>query len=328
MMSMTGSQNPISRIAGPWTNFWFAEISPYPIALFRVLFGIYLLVYFLGSCTNVPLFYSNEGVYTPLFIPDIAPAPWVAWILYLITVILIGAFAVGYRMKVVAPLAFVFYMYHFCLNIGSRACSYDRLVIMAFVMLCLAPSDQVLSFPKKAALSDPRPTTSAWATRLLAIHICLFYFSTGLYKELSPGWHSGEIIKGVMSSNFSSDLAFAVVRLNLPSFVYDFLALSVIVYEFACPIGFAVRDISFTTPFSPKRLRIKGVQYYFFVGGLLLHIGIWMFMQIPQFLICPVFYALFMPEKDIKRFLNWITQWRPVTVYPPTGQGDPGTGVS
>jgi hypothetical protein len=316
MMSMSGFRHFIARIAGTWMNFWFAEISPYPIALFRLLFGIYLLVYFLGSFTNVPLFYSNEGVYSPLFIPDIAPAPGFAWILYLITVVLLFAFTVGYRMKVVAPLAFAFYLYHFCLNIGARACSYDRLVFMAFIVLCLAPSDQVLSFKKRTMQSDPTPTTSAWATRLLAIHIALFYFSTGLYKELSPGWHSGEIIKGVMSSNFSSDLAFAVMRLNLPSAVFDFLALSVIVFELICPIGFAVRDISFTTVFSRRRLHLKGVQYYFFVCGILLHCGIWMFMQIPQFLICPVFYVLFIPARDIRRFLNWVTKWRPGAIYP------------
>jgi len=310
---MSGLRNIIGRIPDSWMNFWFAEISPYPIALFRVLFGIYLLIYFLGSCTNVPLFYSNEGVYCPLFIPDIAPAPWIAWILYIITVVLICAFTVGYRMKVVAPLAFAFYLYHFCLNIGARACSYDRLVFMAFILLCLAPSDQVLSVKKKTALSDPTPTTSAWATRLLAIHVCLFYFSTGLYKELSPGWHSGEIIKGVMSSNFSSDLAFAVMRLKFPSVVFDFLALSVIVFELTCPIGFAVRDFGFTTAFSRKRLHLKGVQYYFFVCGILLHCGIWMFMQIPQFFICPVFYVLFIRARDIRRFLNWVTQWRPET---------------
>jgi hypothetical protein len=313
---MMSTRNIIARVPEAWMNFWFAEISPYPIALFRVLFGIYLLIYFLGSCTNVPLFYSNEGVYTPLFIPDIAPAPWIAWILYIITVILICAFTVGYRLKVVAPLASAFYLYHFCLNIGSRACSYDRLVFMALILLCLAPSDQVLSFKKKNTPGDPTPTTSAWATRLLAIHIALFYFSTGLYKELSPGWHSGEIIKGVMSSNFSSDLAFAVVRLKLAPVVYDFLAASVIVYELICPIGFALRNLSFTTAFSQKRLHIKGVQYYFFAAGIFLHCGIWIFMQIPQFLICPVYYVLFMPANDIRRFLNWVAQFRPITISP------------
>jgi hypothetical protein len=308
-------RNFIARGAGAWTNFWFAEISPYTIALFRLLFGIYLLLYFLGSCTNVPLFYSNEGVYCPLFIPDIAPAPWIAWTLYLITVVLIFAFTVGYRMKVVAPLAFGFYMYHFCLNIGARACSYDRLAVMAFILLCLAPSDQVLSLGNKKI--GATPTTSAWATRLLAIHLCLFYVSTGLYKVLSPGWQTGgEVIKGVMSSIFSSDLAFAVVRLQLPSAVFDFLAFAVVVFELTCPIGFLMRDISIKTAFSDSELRLKGVQYYFFVAGILFHIGIWIFMQLPQFLICPIFYVLFIPASEIERFLNWARSLLAVKVYP------------
>jgi len=312
---MFDPRNLIARGAGAWTNFWFAEISPYPIALFRLLFGIYLLLYFLGSCTNVPLFYSNEGVYSPLFIPDIAPAPWIAWALYSITVVLIVAFTVGYRMKVVAPLAFGFFMYHFCLNIGARACSYDRLAVMAFILLCIAPSDQVLSLGNKKI--GATPTTSAWATRLLAIHICLFYLSTGLYKALSPGWQNGgEVIKGVMSSNFSSNLAFAVMRLKLPSVIFDFLAFSTVAFEFTCPIGFATRDIRIKTAFSNNELRLKGVQYYFFFAGIIFHIGIWIFMQLPQFLICPIFYVLFIPPSEIERFLNWATNLLAANIYP------------
>jgi len=305
-------QNLIARCAGAWTDFWFAEISPYPIALFRALFGIFLLIYFLGSCTNVPLFYSSEGVYCPLFIPDIAPAPWVAWLLYLFTVMLIVAFTIGYRMKVVAPLTFTFYMYHFLLNIGARACSYDRLTLMALLLLCLTPSNQVLSLDVGANKSSSPPSTSAWVTRLLAIHICFFYFSTGLYKLLSPGWHSGEIIKGVMTSNFSSDLAFAVVHLNMPKLFYDYLAFSTIIFELTCPIGFALRDINIRTIFSNTELRLKGIQYYFFVAGTLFHCGVWIFMQIPQFLICPIFYVLFIPASEIKGFLDWVANLLPV----------------
>lgn len=287
-----------------WTGFWFAEMSAYPMALFRLLFGCYLLVYFLGGLTHISLFYSNLGVYCPTFIPDVAPSPIVAFILYCTTVVLILALIAGYRVRIVAPLLLIFYLYHFCLNIWVRACSYDRLITMALVILCLAPSDEVLSVTARKRQTDIDPTVSAWPAILLGLHTCLFYLSTGLYKLLSPDWHTGAIIKGVMTSEYSSDLAFAVVGLKLPSFLYDMMAVSVIIFELLCPVGFLIRDISIKLAFSKTTISLRRVQYYFFLAGILFHTGIAIFMQIPQFFICPVFYVLFMPADDIRNLLR------------------------
>jgi hypothetical protein len=297
----------MARVVQLWTNFWFAEISPYPIALFRLLFGFYLLIYFLGALPNVPLFYSNEGVYSPVLIPDIAPAPAIAWLLYLMTVLLIIGLIAGYRMRIVAPLLLLFYSYHFCLNIWVRACSYDRLIYMSLIILCLAPSDHVLSVRFGRSKSNMEWQVTAWATRLLAVHLCLFYLSTALYKLLSPGWHGGEIIKGVMSSVFSSEAAFFFVGLKLPGILFDIMACLVIVFELICPIGFLIRDLEVQLSFLDKPVQLRNVQYYFFVAGILFHTGIWIFMQIPQFMICPIFYVLFMPAADIQRLLAWAT---------------------
>jgi hypothetical protein len=291
-------------LAECWTGFWFAGMSPYPMALFRLLFGCYLLIYFLGGLNHISLFYSNAGVYCPMFIPDVAPSPIVAFILYYTTVVLILALIAGYRVRIVAPLLLIFYLYHFCLNIWVRACSYDRLVAMALLILCLAPSDEVLSVTARKRQTLIDPTVPAWPARLLALHICLFYFSTGLYKVLSPDWHTGAIIKGVMTSEYSSDLAFAVVGLKLPSFLFDIMAVSVIIFELLCPFGFLIRDISIKLAFSKTTIRLRRVQYYFFLAGILFHIGISLFMQIPQFFICPVFYVLFMPVDDIRNMLR------------------------
>ncbi len=291
-----------------WITFWFSEMSAYPMALFRLLFGCYLLVYFLGGLNHISLFYSNIGVYCPMLIPDVAPSPAAAVILYSITVVLIMALIAGYRVRIVGPLVLIFYFYHFCLNIWVRACSFDRLIVMALIILCLAPSDQVLSVTARKRETATEPTVSAWPAKLLALHICLFYLSTGLYKLLSPDWHTGEILKGVMSSLYSSDLSFAVVSLKLPSFLYDIMAASVIVFELLCPIGFLIRDLSIKLAFFQTTIQLRRVQYYFFLGGILFHTGIWLFMQIPQFFICPVFYVLFMPASDIRHLVRRVEE--------------------
>jgi hypothetical protein len=49
-------------------------------------------------------------------------------------------------------------------------------------------------------------------------------------------------------------------------------------------------------------------QYYFFLAGILFHTGIWIFMQIRQFFICPVFYVLFMPAGDIRLLVRFVEE--------------------
>jgi Vitamin K-dependent gamma-carboxylase len=273
-----------------------------------LLFGCYFLIYFLGGLNDISLFYSNIGVYCPVLIPDVAPSPAVAVILYSITVVLILALIAGYRVRVVGRVLLIFYLYHFCLNILVRACSYDRLTMMALIFLCLAPSDQVLSVTARKQQTGIEPTVSAWPAKLLALHICLFYLSTGVYKLLSPDWHTGEIMKGVMSSIFSSNLAFAVVGLKLPSFLFDIMAVSVIIFELSCPLGFLIRDVNIKLAFLQTAIQLRRVQYYFFLSGILFHTGIWIFMQIPQFFICPVYYVLFMPAGDIRHLVRRVEE--------------------
>src|SRR6185369_7035688 len=155
---------------------------------------------------NIPLFYSNQGVYTTFLMPDIAPSPYIAAVLYEITVLLIVGLIVGYRVRVVAPLLLLFYGYHFCLNIWVRACSFDRAMLMALLFLCMTPSDTVLSISPRKRQAGVEPTVSAWTTRLLIIHMCLFYLSTGIYKALDSDWQNGQLLKAVMSNLYSSNL--------------------------------------------------------------------------------------------------------------------------
>src|ERR1700730_7504736 len=103
----------LRKLVDWWSDFWFGPISAYPISALRILFGIYLFIFLAWSLPFVPLLYSRDGVYSPLFVPDIAPSPAVAWLLYSITLALCIAFTVGYKTGIVTPLLTILFLYHF-----------------------------------------------------------------------------------------------------------------------------------------------------------------------------------------------------------------------
>ncbi len=266
-------------------NFIFGKTSPYPIATFRVLFGVYLLLYFLKFLPNVFLFFSNEGIYAPYLIPDIAPSPAVAFLIYTATLALMLAFTLGYKTRLVTPLLLIAFIYHFALSLAVKNCSYDRLIIMFLFLMSLGEIDGALSISK-----PEKKEVDAWLTRILCLQVTLFYFGTGFYKLFMPYWHSGEIIKMTMLSNWGTPLAFWFVNLGLPYIFYDIMTWGIIVTELV--FGFL--------------LYIRPIQKPVFLIGFLFHFSIWVFLGIVQFMICPLTYVLFMQGEEVKSLVHKI----------------------
>ncbi|MDX1919302.1 MAG: hypothetical protein SFU25_01045, partial [Candidatus Caenarcaniphilales bacterium] len=140
---------PIKKISQAWDCFWFSDIKPHPINAFRILFGIYLLIYFLRYFPHVDVLFSNQGVYSPFWIPDLAPDPVIAWIVYLITLCTIVLFTLGFRTGITTPLLLIFFIYHFFLNFAVKNCSYDRLIIIFLVLLSLGKINSVWNIESK-----------------------------------------------------------------------------------------------------------------------------------------------------------------------------------
>jgi hypothetical protein len=257
--------------------------------------------------------FSQEGVYTPFLIPDIAPPAWLAWWLYILAMMLIAAFTAGYKTKLITPVLFLLFLYHFFLNIAVKACSYDRLLLVSLALMCFADSNRVWSLAcgnNKADSGEPK--VSAWVTRLLALHLAIFYLMTGLFKLLSPGWHSGEVLRGVMSSVYASGAGFVVLGWKPPAELFDLMAASLIVFELTCPFFFFIRrlELSITINQSLLSITFEHVQRWFFLCGLSFHLGVWMFMQLPQFMICPIGYVLFVEGNELHDLVHQL--WRQI----------------
>ena len=73
----------MSRLVESWERFWTARDQGHSLALFRILLGIYLFFYFLRYAFQTTAVFSSHAVLTPFVIPDIAPPPLIALLIYL-----------------------------------------------------------------------------------------------------------------------------------------------------------------------------------------------------------------------------------------------------
>jgi hypothetical protein len=140
--------------------------------------------------------------------------------------------------------------------------------------------DGALSFNK------PNRQISAWLTRILCIQVTLFYFGTGVYKLLADPWQNGEILKMTLASNWGSPAAFWLLNLNLPNWFYDISTKFLVYFELICGFAFWYRP----------------VQKIFFLIAFLFHLSVWIFLSIPEFMLCTLTYALFLPGEEIEAF--------------------------
>jgi hypothetical protein len=264
-----------------WDGFWFAPVSPYPIAAFRVLFGMYLIWYFGRFAGQIPLLFSAEGVYLPFLLGDLEPRPALAWTLYGLTLVAAALFTVGLWTRLATPLVLLGYLYHYYLQFGTISSAYDRFHVILLIILCGADLEAAWSVNRCGEVRQVR----AWATRLLCLEVAFMYFGSGLYKLLNPLWRDGKLIEMTLAGPWATPVAFWVVEQQLPAWAYDVAAWGVIVLELS--LGFGLYN---------RRTRAAAIA-----AGAAFHAANWLLLGIPELLSYVAAYTLFLPGESIER---------------------------
>jgi vitamin K-dependent gamma-carboxylase-like protein len=273
-----------------WNQYWFEPISPYPIAAFRILFGIYLLVYFLSFLPSVDVLFSNVGVTLPFLLPDwTLPGP-IAWLVYAVMLLLIGLFIIGYATRVVTPLLLVLFLYYYAMYFGWAHRSFDRINLIFLILLCGADVNAVWSWGSRTGREDR--LVAAWATRLIRLEVALIYFGSGIHKLVNPLWHDGQLLQMTYQSEWATPAAFWFVRLGLPQWFFDGLTWGVIAFELA--MGPALYS--------------RYTRKWSMLLGLAFHLGTLVLLGIPQFLSCVTSYVLFLPGEEVRRYGEWVSR--------------------
>jgi len=247
------------------------------LAALRIGFALYLLSYYLRFAGAVEQCFSNLGVYSPYLIPDVAPPPIVAWLIFGAALVACLALLLGWHTRLTVWIVLLLFVYHYLLNFAVANTSYDRLNLIALTLLCLSDSGAAWSLDARGR-SEVR-LVPAWQIRLPQFQLAMLYFGSGLWKLLNPYWRTGEMMKYTLASPWASPVAYWILDWNLPDWFYLCLTWSVVIFELLAGLGFFFRR---TRP-------------WFIAMGIAFHVSNTVVLMIPGFLNCIAMYGLFWP---------------------------------
>ncbi len=190
-------------------RFFFAEETPYGLALIRICLPLMILIDVARRWPFVRELYSSDGATAPLadaynyyeFLPEFSGGVAVA--LYSMLVFSLITASAGWFTRTSLIISVVLYPYFCMLDIVSSTTKY--MVIATHILLLLGCSRTGLIWSVDAWLAggrkrDPwpggtlqqRPMTAAWPRRLIQFLIALSYFGAAVTKVHTPAFFSGD----------------------------------------------------------------------------------------------------------------------------------------
>jgi Vitamin K-dependent gamma-carboxylase len=289
-----------------WNKFFFAEESPIPLALFRVLYGSMVIATTLLLRSSWMAWYGPHAWITLPTMHVIEPGPrlslfailpqtdfWIHalfWALLLAALCLtIGLFTRLSTVIVFLCLASIDQRNLFILNGG------DTFLRLAGFFLIFAPAGAALSADrliriwrgKEGAEIRPRPP---WAQRMIQFELAILYFASFCWKVGGTPWVQGTALYYV----FHVD---ELQRFPLPSW---FLRPTMLKLEswFALALEFSLGIL----------IWVRELRYYLLALGLLFHLTLEYALNVPMFQWDVLSaYVLFIDAADLRRFWHGIS---------------------
>lgn len=279
----------MKKFAQWWQKFFFALVPPHGLALIRIALGLFLLIYWCVYLPRVGMLFSEEGLVIP-YSSALPPIPSVsqAYAIYILILIPIIALLLGWHMRIAGMLLCGAMLYYWLLSFHNFPSSYNRILLFVTFIIALSGADRTLSLRmyRKWRSWTAFEVVPAWPLRIIAIQITALYLGVSLQKAYLPGWQGGEIIAYSFINAWSTPLAYAVARMNIPIIWYDIAAWMTKILHGVLPIG----------------LWIPWMQRWCFLGAALFHIVITLVMGMWWFLVLIPLYIVFVDPSDVKTF--------------------------
>lgn len=294
------------RLAGLWDEFWFSDMAPYSLALFRILFGLILIQMALFLLPDLFVWYGPRGIISSASIAEANPTVVLdllnlfpgstSWLIAVYVTFILASLclSLGFCTRFSCGLCFIiltsFYHHNpYLLNSG------DSLLRLLAFWLMFADSGAILSIDDYLSRKNKNYSTkekvSGWQVRCLQIQLVIVYFHAFVTK--SPGW----VWANGSAVYFASRLE-SLARFPFPldpniDWISSLWTWGTLFVEFGL----------FTL------IWIKELRYYVLALGLCLHLSIDWTMNIPQFEWLMIFsLILFVYPQDLKNFLDWLLQ--------------------
>ncbi len=271
-----------------WEHWWLRETPPHALAIFRIGFGAFLLLYFGLMLPNVPLMFSTDGIVLPNVDWIGVPSPVVALTIHLVLLLSLLGVTIGYGMRRCGCIAFVIYVYYWLISFYLFGGSFDRIFLFCLAVLVCSGADKTLSLHMKLK----RGSWLAWEPvsilpqRILAVQISATYLGVGWQTIVLPAWQGGEILPYSFSGPWGTPLARWMLSLNLPLWFYDGSVNLVKIFECLLPFG----------------LWMKKARLWFMLGGAVFHVLIALFLGIWWFLVLVPGYVVFFDGEEVRKW--------------------------
>ncbi len=301
---MKNLTNKINSLFKPWDDFWFGNKDFYNLSLFRVVFGLILIVMYSFRHLDVSFYYFDSGILPRNLIPVVFPdfyRPPFTWFpqsdigivilhsCYLagLLVMILGIFGRWFQVL----LLFMHLMFIF----RNPIVIYGADIVSSFWLfyLCLVDARQNLSILSyfrnqgdagKVRLRPVSDLLNSVAIRLFQIQLCIIYGYTGMEKLKGAPWWEGTALWNVVANSQMALMDF--------SFILRWPLLIIIGTYFTL-----IFEIYFPALIWPKKIR-----GWVLLAGVLLHVGIGLTMGLVFFSAVMVAgYILFL-ESNTMRF--------------------------
>jgi hypothetical protein len=288
-----------------WSRFWFADGSPIPVALFRIIVGFLVLQFCWGiSADVIPFFGPNAMVSAETSATWFGPAkfnlfscfPAISistfyWLLVAAALFL----TVGLFSKVSA---FAVYLLLLSFQSQNNLAIYNILELLFLMALCLAFSrgGDALSFDRLLRIwrrtnpeFGPAEPGSIVGQRLIQLQLILIYWGAFSSKLQGTTWMDGTAIYYATHSMMFQQLQFAHLHLFDRLWLCQILSWSTLVLEFMLITLIWIREC----------------RYPVLMLGLCFHTGMELSLSIP--LLQPIMvsgYITFIAPADLTRAIN------------------------
>jgi hypothetical protein len=301
-VSTTGTTGPPlgQRIERSVTAFLAAPASARPLAAFRIGVAAVVLVMALATAGNLMELYGSDGV-VPRSVIDrmnTTGIPKLSWVvdrliplgvsesrcvygLFAVYIASLVGLIVGWHTRWAAVVA---WFLHLAMKMSGYLTAYgaEEFANIALFYCMWMPVGWAWSLDRRAGRVGAAPTAAArLALRVLQIHLCIIYFSSGVAKALGPQWWNGEAIWRTL------------MRLDVVQFDFSWLAGMPWLAKLLC-WGTLVVEIFYPVFMWPRRTRTAWAAATIGLHlGIAVVLGLWTFsalmiaMTFSAFLVSP-----------------------------------------
>ena len=294
----------LQSIVDGWNRFFFKPESPLPIAVYRILFGVVVLMNQALLLPELEMWFGESGVLPSTVakassgggglnvFDHISTSNAAVWSVFWLSIITSITLAAGLATRVSAVLLWVCVV---SLNHRNPVLlnSGDTFIRIALFFVIFSHAGAALSVDrwwrvKRGKESGPPAPRAPWAMRLIQLQLAVLYFYAFVWKTMGTMWIGGTAL--YYTSRLPEFFRFPMPYVFEHMWTIKLATWGTLVLEFA--LGVLVW--------------VKELRYWVLLGGLLLHAGIDYTMNIPLFgFIMVSAYVTFIAPEDLEGFLRW-----------------------